>query len=561
MSSISINASTTKTFEIGIVMAGAISAGPYTAGVMDYLLQVLNEWEEDKAKGIAPPHQVKLKVLTGASAGGMTAAITAAALCGEITPVTEPGTGENNPLYKSWVKDVDIEHLLKTNDLRPNQPIRSLLDATILEEIASSAIDMKSTNRPRSYLPDLLHIIMTVTNLRGIPYEFPFTDSPNLSHGMSLHADFMHFTLSDDGASQASGAIGLDRNRADRLKPHWSLLEKAAMATGAFPVGLAPRELERKFINQGDSFWDEYTKRGGVGSKDPSWPKGLTEEITKKSFYNYKFLCVDGGAINNEPIELAREILDMDKHLAEPEVSNPEQVTRSLLLIDPFPDPAPFDIEYQSEFGVPNVLATLFNAYKNQARFKPKELLQALDPQVASRFLIAPSGSKSPEPKYQLASSLLGGFGGLLSEDFRNHDFFLGRWNCHDFLSKYFVLPETHTLFSNWGQEDRDFYLQPNGMGGKPCLPIIPLRKKRRQVAKDLDWPRYSQRQFDKLREQVLVRMNGLAKQAVTTTFNTNTRSRLVGGLVRLAWLVERRRLLSWVMDKVERDLRMHKLM
>ena len=39
-----------KSFELGLVMAGAISAGAYTAGVVDFLLQALEEWEKEKGK-------------------------------------------------------------------------------------------------------------------------------------------------------------------------------------------------------------------------------------------------------------------------------------------------------------------------------------------------------------------------------------------------------------------------------------------------------------------------------------------------------------------------------
>lgn len=37
-----------KDFEIGLVMAGAVSAGAYTARVIDFLLQALKEWEMAK---------------------------------------------------------------------------------------------------------------------------------------------------------------------------------------------------------------------------------------------------------------------------------------------------------------------------------------------------------------------------------------------------------------------------------------------------------------------------------------------------------------------------------
>ena len=40
-----------KNFYIGICMAGAVSAGAYTAGVIDYLLEALTEWERRKKEG------------------------------------------------------------------------------------------------------------------------------------------------------------------------------------------------------------------------------------------------------------------------------------------------------------------------------------------------------------------------------------------------------------------------------------------------------------------------------------------------------------------------------
>jgi hypothetical protein len=51
----------------------AISGGAYAAGVIDFLFQALSEWEKAKAErpddpGI-PRHAVRLKVVSGASAG------------------------------------------------------------------------------------------------------------------------------------------------------------------------------------------------------------------------------------------------------------------------------------------------------------------------------------------------------------------------------------------------------------------------------------------------------------------------------------------------------------
>ena len=77
------------TFEFGLVMAGAISAGAYTAGVVDFLIEALDAWEEARRlpdyRG--PQHRALLKVMSGASAGGMTSAIAGVALQSVVQPV------------------------------------------------------------------------------------------------------------------------------------------------------------------------------------------------------------------------------------------------------------------------------------------------------------------------------------------------------------------------------------------------------------------------------------------------------------------------------------------
>ena len=60
-----------RTFEIGLVMAGSISAGAYTAGVIDFLVQALDQWEQ--AKGgpdpDCPRHNVGSRSWRGPRAG------------------------------------------------------------------------------------------------------------------------------------------------------------------------------------------------------------------------------------------------------------------------------------------------------------------------------------------------------------------------------------------------------------------------------------------------------------------------------------------------------------
>ncbi len=102
-------------FQIGLAMSGAISAGAYTAGVFDFLIQALDEWEKarnDLNASQIPNHRVGIKVMSGASAGAITAAIGAIALADADQKPVEFDThreGEQKikcylpKLYETWV--------------------------------------------------------------------------------------------------------------------------------------------------------------------------------------------------------------------------------------------------------------------------------------------------------------------------------------------------------------------------------------------------------------------------------------------------------------------------
>ena len=233
-------------FELGLVMAGAISAGAYTAGVIDFLLQALDEWQRMKEDGIkCPPHEVTIRVMSGASAGGMTAAITAAMLNGVFSPVDNLANGEippDNPLYNSWVRDIDIKPLMGTYDLRDHKQIVSLLDSSILDKIAKNAIRFTPYGKRRPYIDENLHLYLTLTNLRGIPYRIAFQGEAGFGHEIALHADNLYF-ISGDSDPKIQGGLWLDSTNPNNCG--WEKLAQAALATGAFPVGLTPRILSR----------------------------------------------------------------------------------------------------------------------------------------------------------------------------------------------------------------------------------------------------------------------------------------------------------------------------
>lgn len=160
------------TFHLGINMAGAVSAGAYTAGVLDFLTEALEEWYAAKASSnpAVPMHDISIDVFSGASAGGMCAAIASAMLQGSFEHIRNPQdptvTGTNNRFYESWVNKIDIEPLLQQRDLENGAPVMSLLDSTIIDEIADYALTPGPATR-RPYIAESLTLFLTLTNVRG----------------------------------------------------------------------------------------------------------------------------------------------------------------------------------------------------------------------------------------------------------------------------------------------------------------------------------------------------------------------------------------------------------
>jgi Resolvase, N terminal domain len=88
-------------FEIGLVLGGTVSAGAYTAGALDFLLQALEAWHRS-----GPPHQVRIPIVAGASGGGVCATILGLLSRRKVPHVTESfesllaNTGDRgNPLF------------------------------------------------------------------------------------------------------------------------------------------------------------------------------------------------------------------------------------------------------------------------------------------------------------------------------------------------------------------------------------------------------------------------------------------------------------------------------
>jgi hypothetical protein len=527
-----------KTFELGLVGAGAISAGAYTAGVIDFLVQALDAWYLRKSTDRnIPQHDVKISVFSGASAGAITAALAAGYIGSHQNPIAteEEGNGlagKQNKLFDSWVNRIDIKHLLETKDLDQGGNVLSLLDSSVLWDIANSGLDVTPREERRPYIPENFDLLMTVTNLRGVPYGFEVIGDQPTDYDMSLHADHVHFHLSDTGHTEEKYRYGMKWDDFGSSTPTKEKLKMAALASGAYPVGLAPRILNHEITPK---ISDYYSARQWPIPTPHSVPhqcitmEAIAAKWGRDTLFDYQFQCVDGGVMNNEPLELARRILAGDTGRND---RRGEFAKKAILLIDPFPNNSAFESDYEPASDLFKSVMKLFGALKNQARFKPDELELARNPDVYSRFMIAPKRGGAKGNAFPIACGSLDGFGGFLSRKFRTHDFFLGRRNAQKFLRDHLVLPENNSLFDDWTRSMKQTYCVKDAKGaaikdkdGHLLLPIIPLVE-----SVDIDsapcfepqWPLYTYDELNILTQQIENRVSLVFDRVVAQYFQSN---------------------------------------
>jgi predicted acylesterase/phospholipase RssA len=548
-------------FEIGLVMAGAVSAGAYSSGVIDFLIEALDNWYQEKqmqqqlhgedySQWEIPCHDVIIKAISGTSAGGITAAITAASLFDEITPVTHPGEQPvNNKFYEAWVQKIDISEFLKTKDLAdPKAQFLSVLDSSILDAIGKdvihSVINNKSALKKRPYFADPLQVYMCVTNLRGVPYTISTqgADPGIKGHKMLLHADYMHFALGTN-TEIAGNAIALNPDGSDASK--WQLMVQSALASSAFPGALAPRDLVRVGT-------EEYEKRlwkvpASISTGQFYSYRSISPDISSVDTGSYQFIAVDGGSLNNEPIELVRSHLQVDE---QHNSRDPRQAKRATVLIDPFPDDV---ASVNPDTNLPSIILRLFSALMANARFKPEELILAQDENIYSRFLISPV--RESDRLKPLASGSLRAFGGFLHQSFRHHDYILGRRNCQKFLKDYFVLSASNPLFNCWSQTLKNnpkWQVFEQDKDEPYFLPIIPLVGSAEKEIALPEWPRYPKEKLNSLEKQI----NTRAQDIFSRLNNHLVNDWLLRNTLNLLWNFKQGMLVKRIRAYIEDELK-----
>ena len=94
---------------LAITIAGAVSLGSYEAGVLYEVLDAIHQ--HNSVRGTTDEERIEIDVMTGASAGAMTAAIVAQKMLYRRNEFRDP---YDNPLYNVWVKRSTWMGLLNT---------------------------------------------------------------------------------------------------------------------------------------------------------------------------------------------------------------------------------------------------------------------------------------------------------------------------------------------------------------------------------------------------------------------------------------------------------------
>ena len=488
-------------FELGLVLGGTVSAGAYTAGVLDFLIEALDVWTRAKERGdpSAPMHDVVISTIGGASGGAINGAILTRA-AGWSFP---RGPDAGNPFYASWTAGVDLMGLLSIKPERGVTGLASAFNCAAIDEQAEQTIQFAGgklgegdTPAQRSYLADPLRLMMMVGNVTGLPYRIRMRGESQLSYDLMAHADAMRFALTVPGGKpNPPGARPDEMALASHDTANWDMLRAASLATSAFPLAFRARMLQRTL----EACGYRATLIPGEGGADaqvaqliPRWDALMAGETDPGLAH---FANVDGGTMDNQPLDLVRTAL---AGMNGRNNRRGDRADRAVILIDPFSDPlklGPREPPGLFALALPFVQSLVF-----QARFQPEDIALATAEEIYSRFLIAPvgppgTGGERTIGSRAIAAGGLGGFLGFIDRRLMAYDYRLGRRNAYDFLARHFIFPEHNPIFigPQWTDRQRQEQrvIDANGVRFLRMIPLMPQLPAPPMPTAG-DWPRLS---------------------------------------------------------------------
>lgn len=398
--------------KLAIAISGAVSLGSYEAGVMYEVLEAIARHNENLVAD--DPNYIEIDVITGASAGGMTAGILAQKLLCDGTSLRHPYT---NPLYKSWVQEVDIGKLLT----KPREEYKfSLLSSRVVESIGKEYI--KNDPPIKESHPSVaseIHVGIAMSNLNGWDYIVrPRNVQGDGEFTYTRYKDRFVCRLSKDNQMIKLSEVSLLHKKDvidEWVEIHpptdWERLRMCSLSSGAFPFAFEAMKIDRC---PGEG---EFAGR------------------TADNAYVY----TDGGVFENEPLGLAKKLAEWLDEKARPtgndantknENSKHDESNRVYLYVAPGNKHSTANINFgrTEQVDLLTTLKSLISAFFHQARFQD--------------WIIKDLDSKSPifqitvEDK-ELIGELLFAFAGFLDIRFRHFDYNIGRRSAREALEEF----------------------------------------------------------------------------------------------------------------------------
>jgi hypothetical protein len=271
---------------IAITIAGAVSLGSYEAGVLYELMQAIRTNNE---AAVSDDNRIYVDVVTGASAGGMTAAMIsqrlmydAASLEGEFT----------NSLYEAWVERISLMGLVRMR--WSERKWHSLFSSDLIESIGEDMLVTSMQQKGRGShvavekvngLPEPIRVGMALTNLNGIDYMIPILGSDEGGFNYTDSVDQRIFDVVADGQSDMA---------------QWRQMCAAAVGSGAFPVAFRPKAVDHSVA--------EYGER--LPADRQLWQQGKTY-VDWRGVSPAAFAHSDGGVLQNQPLGIAKNLVDV----------------------------------------------------------------------------------------------------------------------------------------------------------------------------------------------------------------------------------------------------------
>jgi hypothetical protein len=273
--------------KLAIAISGAVSLGSYEAGVIYETIEAIAQ--HNCHPDTTDDQRIEIDVITGASAGAMTACILVQKLLFEAEALRQPYA---NALYGPWVEDIDITSLL--NLQAAENPNFSVLSSDKIADIGYKYLLQRYASgqpTPRQRHPaaaSSIRLGMAMSNLNGVDYAVEVTDFPDVTNPgnpsrrlftYTRHKDFFATEISD-GAANDSAAF-------------WQKLDQVARSSGAFPFAFRLLQIDRQ---------------GNEASYDRS-------VLSPEQLYSFAY--TDGGVFENEPLGLAKDLVDQidEQHL------------------------------------------------------------------------------------------------------------------------------------------------------------------------------------------------------------------------------------------------------